>query len=168
VTRDSQRQKVYDAEKAVDRLFDSGVDKVEIFGSTITPPPERKFGDLAAVENYLAWIAQQGWYRRHYGSFGIPAVRRRKGLTKAHYEHGTIAMPVPKHGIPATLRETYALHELAHHLTPGDPGHGPEFAGVMQHLVREAMGPEAGLILAAAFDAGGVKWNYVKDLEGAR
>jgi hypothetical protein len=50
------------------------------------------------------------------------------------------------------------LHELAHIATPGDPGHGREFARVFLGLVRRFLGPESGKVLLAAYRAEQVKY----------
>lgn len=158
--------KIYEAERRFREILDSGVETIEIFGSTLTVPMERKFGSFAAVENYLAWLTTQPWFRAQYPGKAAPTVRGRQGQHKAHYQMGEIAIPQPEHGIPWAMREIVVLHEMAHHVSPVR-GHGPEFAGAFQHLVREAMGPEAGLMLASAFEAGGVRWTYVMEKEGA-
>jgi putative metallohydrolase (TIGR04338 family) len=52
------------------------------------------------------------------------------------------------------------LHELTHHLVahahPGVAAHGPEFCGDEVLLVENALGPEAALLLRAAFDGSGI------------
>jgi putative metallohydrolase (TIGR04338 family) len=53
------------------------------------------------------------------------------------------------------MRELVVLHELAHHLTPDDPGHGAQFVGALLTLVAEIIGPEAALVLQAALHENG-------------
>jgi putative metallohydrolase (TIGR04338 family) len=52
------------------------------------------------------------------------------------------------------MRELVILHELAHHLAPGD-AHGAAFVARFVHLVGELIGDEAAFLLRSALlDAG--------------
>jgi putative metallohydrolase (TIGR04338 family) len=52
------------------------------------------------------------------------------------------------------MRELVVLHELAHHLTPGEE-HGPAFVAMLIELVDGLLGSEAGFLLRSALlDAG--------------
>lgn len=54
----------------------------------------------------------------------------------------------------------YICHEIAHCLTPSRyADHGPEFAGVLLHVVRQAMGKDAADALRASFKEKGVRYN---------
>lgn len=152
-TADRQRGKVYEAEALVRRILDRAVDFpiVEVAGSHLTLPPERKFGSLLSVQAYIDAVLALSWIRRRWERAARPViVRERVGQDKAHYERtgSVIAIPLHRGGQAWALREMVVLHELAHHLaTEAEVGHGPEFTGRMLELVSELVGPEAALLL---------------------
>ncbi len=164
--RDGQRQLVYAAEQLVHRTFEranaAGADPtVELYGSRIALPAERRFGDLASVQNYadrvlgLDWVAAR-WPRAHRPL----RVRERAGTARAHYERDTeqIAVPIRADGRWA-LRELVILHELAHHLEddPRAPAHGPAFTGRLCALAGGVLGPEAEFLLNVTYRQSGVE-----------
>jgi putative metallohydrolase (TIGR04338 family) len=88
-------------------------------------------------------------------------VRERAGNGRAHYADGVIALPLQGLvGERWAARESVVLHELTHHLVahahPGVAAHGPEFCGDEVLLVEIVLGPEAALLLRAAFDGAGI------------
>lgn len=123
--RDTQRQRVYDAENA------SGLNPWQ---QTIPN------ADLQAwVDDVLD--------RR--------AIRSRWGVRKVRVEltHGRGAHAEGSHTIRASRmgrNEYVMLHEIAHTLTHGYAGHGPEYAGVLLFLVKTVMGREAHAALLAS------------------
>lgn len=153
VPRDGQRGKVYDAQHLVQRIFDRSDDfpVVEVAGSRVTLPVERKFADLPSVRRYLQAVQALPWVRRQWPRALIPiTVRERRGQQLAHYERVRAVMAVPLHraGPAWALRELVILHELAHHLTEaGEPAHGPAFVAIYLDLLGEIVGPEAALLL---------------------
>ncbi|WP_084351295.1 TIGR04338 family metallohydrolase [Millisia brevis] len=164
--RDEQRQRVYDAESLVQRMFDradGGTGRqVQLHGSTITLPVERRFGSVDSAEDYLRRVLDLAGVRAAFPRSSAPvAVRTRRGATAAHYEHGTatIAIPDGRDGRWA-LRELVVLHELAHHL--GDPdaeeaAHGGDFVARTLELVEIVMGPEAAFVLRVAYAGTGAR-----------
>ena len=161
--RDTHRSAVYAAEDALAKALDRG-GSVEFFGSTLTLPIERRFADVASIQDYvdrvLSVIGPQ-----------LPPIllRERAGATKAHYEHprsdrsGVIAIPLMLQGSRRwAARESVVLHEIAHHVAHHDPigrseaSHGPSFCGHLIALHERVIGPESALMLRAAFDAAGV------------
>jgi putative metallohydrolase (TIGR04338 family) len=54
------------------------------------------------------------------------------------------------------LSETTVLHELAHHLGPDRPAHGPVFLAHLLHLYEHVIGPEAAHLLRVALAERGV------------
>ena len=151
--RDFQRGRVYDAEHLVHRIFDRSADfpVVDVAGSRVTLPIERRFGSIEAVQRYvdrvlaLAWVAA-GWPRA-----ALPVVvRERSGAGQAHYQRFGSVMSVPGHraGSGWALRELVILHELAHHLADDvEIAHGGEFVDRLLTLVDGVIGPEAALLL---------------------
>ncbi|MBF4999144.1 TIGR04338 family metallohydrolase [Nocardia sp. BSTN01] len=149
--RDSQRRKVYDAEHRLRALFDLA-DRtpgrtVELFGSHICVPVERRMGTVESVTAYLAAVMALPSIRARYPRAAAAVrVRARRGSRYAHYEPATatIAVPLREHAV----RELLVLHELAHHLQPRPAaGHGPEFCRVFCEVLDTVVGAEAGWLM---------------------
>lgn len=151
--RDSQRGKVYGAEHLVHRIFDRSADYplVEIAGSRLTLPPERRFGSIESVQSYVDRVLALNWVRVSWPRAGVPVrVRERAGTTQAHYERTGAIMAVPgfRSGSGWALRELVILHELAHHLADArEPAHGGRFVDRLLTLVDGVIGAEAALLL---------------------
>ncbi|MBO0853018.1 MAG: TIGR04338 family metallohydrolase [Nocardia sp.] len=163
--RDSQRSRVYDAEGLVRRIFDraeeSGARTVELHGSRITLPVERKFASVDSVQSYADRVLALNWVRAQWDRATAPiTVRPRAGTAAAHYETGRAVLAVPERGGGSgwALRELVILHELAHHLQPADvpwAPHGPQFCARYLELVDGIIGPEAALLLRTTlYDCG--------------
>ena len=152
--RDTQKQKVYNAEHQLAKMLDWANDSdgrvVEIEGSTLVLPVERRFGNPTDVQAYVDKVLALNWVRATWPNAAPVKVRTRKGQAKAHYEpwSQTIALPPAKGVRGWALRETVVLHELAHHLTPWRTApHGPEFVGTLVALLTEIIGPEVGFTM---------------------
>lgn len=154
--RDSQRARVYDAEGLVRRMFDRaderGVRTVELYGSQITLPIERRFASVESVQSYVDRVMGLNWVRAEWVRAGEPVtVRARAGSAAAHYEIDGAILAVPLHAGESAwaLRELVILHEIAHHLDAAadTAPHGPEFCSRYLELVDGIIGPEAALIL---------------------
>ena len=150
---DRQRSRVYEAEALVRRIFDRSVDypTVEVAGSHLTLPPERKFASLVSLQSYVDAVLGLNWVRQRWtrAALGV-VVRARAGQGRAHYERIGAVMAVPLHsgGRAWALREFVVLHELAHHLADDhEPAHGSAFAGRLVELVAGIIGEEAALLL---------------------
>lgn len=120
---DSQRSRVYEAEALVRRIFDRAgqFPMVQVAGSTITIPMERKFGSVASVQTYLDLLGALPWVRQRWPAATRPVlVRARAGQQRAHYEPvgAVVALPTPARGLSWAMRELVVLHEYAHHLGP--------------------------------------------------
>lgn len=158
MSRDNQRSKAYNAEYALRNVLSNanGTSRTfDFYGSMLTLPEERKFGDVEAVRRYVNSVLGLNWVRATWprtARFSC-AVRARKGQGKAHYSPSKIEIAVPVEDDWA-LREIVVLHEIAHHLTPGT-GHGSAFCGTLVLLVSEIIGPEAGLVLRHGMDVNG-------------
>ena len=158
--RDRHRSTVYDAEDAVGRVLERG-GTIEHYGSTLVLPGLRKFGDVADVPAYLRRVLAHPPVAA-LPRAGVPvAVRERRGARAAHYEPAgaagpTIAVPPYAAGGGWALSETTVLHELAHHLGPDLPAHGPVFLAHLLHLYEHVIGPEAAHLLRVALAERGV------------
>jgi putative metallohydrolase (TIGR04338 family) len=151
--RDFQRSRVYDAEHLVHRIFDRSVEYpvIEVAGSHLTLPIERKFGSIDAVASYVEQVLALGWVRATWERAHRPVVvRERAGAGQAHYERVGSIMAVPGYraGSGWALRELVILHELAHHLADSiEIAHGGAFVDRLLTLVDGVVGPEAALLL---------------------
>lgn len=165
--RDSQRSRVYDAEMLVRGMFDRadefGTRTVEMHGSQMTLPVERRFASVESVQSYVDKVMALNWIRARWDRATTPVtVRSRAGAKAAHYEAEGSILAVPLHvgGTAWALRELVILHELAHHLDPA-PGetapHGPEFCARYLELADGIIGPEAALILRTTLYSCGVR-----------
>ncbi|MGW4068977.1 TIGR04338 family metallohydrolase [Nocardia grenadensis] len=170
--RDTQRARVYDAEQLVRSIFDrvaqAGQHTVEVHGSRLTLPVERKFASVDSVQRYCDRVLALGWVAAIWERAGVPIrVRARAGNIAAHYESGSAVLAVPLHAEASArgraawaLRELVVLHELAHHLEPRPhtvAAHGPEFCSTYVELADGVIGPEAGLLLRLTFHDMGVR-----------
>ncbi|WP_280306628.1 TIGR04338 family metallohydrolase [Nocardia neocaledoniensis] len=162
--RDGQRGKVYDAEHLVRGVFDRaeefGHRTVDVYGSQLTLPVERRFGSVESVQSYVDKVLALNWVRAQWERAALPVrVRARAGGSAAHYEPAAGVLAVPLHtGATAwALRELVVLHELAHHLADdAEASHGPEFCSRYIELVDGVIGPEAALLIRATFAGCGV------------
>lgn len=127
---------------------------VEIGGSSITLPVERKFASLETIQSYVDMVLALPTIREQFPRAKSPVrVRRRKGTKFAHYEMGEIAIPMVLGSW--ACREIVVLHELAHHLTIGD-GHGSRFRRAFCKLLEVAMAPEVSFALQICWHLEGV------------
>jgi putative metallohydrolase (TIGR04338 family) len=163
MTTDSQRTRVYEAEALVRRIFDRAVDfpVVDVAGSHLTLPPERKFASLESVQTYVEAVLRLRWVAQRWPRAALPVLlRARAGQTRAHYERfpGVVAVPLHQGGQAWALRELVLLHELAHHLAEDadEPAHGADFTGRMVELVGGIVGDEAAFLLRVTLLESGV------------
>lgn len=161
--RDSQRTRVYDVENLVHRLLDRSTEfpMIEIAGSRLTLPVERRFASLVTVQQYADRVLALPAVRERWPRAGVGVVvRDRQGRGAAHYERAgaIIAVPGASHGSQWALRELVVLHELAHHLADGpEASHGPAFTARLIELVDIVVGPEAAFLIRVMFAENGVR-----------
>jgi putative metallohydrolase (TIGR04338 family) len=142
--RDTQKQKVYEAEFALRDLYDRAMSLdspvVELDGIRLTLPPEARFASIESIQSYANKVLPFG---------NRVTVRARQGTRAAHYEPITRTVAIPDDLGSWALREIVVLHELAHHLSrtdhEGGGGHGPHFVATFTQLLADTMGPEVGL-----------------------
>ena len=153
--RDRHRARVYAAESLVCRIFDTA-DRtagrtVELHGSTLTLPVERRFASVESVQHYLDQVLALGWVRATWPERAAvpchgPATRRPvAGALRAADRDDRV--PPHVHNRAWALRELVVLHELAHHLAADGSRQrtAPEFVDRLSTLVGEIVGPEAGV-----------------------
>ena len=161
--RDTQRSKVYAAEQFVRTLFDRAGERgnrsIEFFGAQLTLPPEVRFASVESVQRYVDEVLDLSEATARWPTAGPLSVRARRGTTAAHYEHdgrGAV-IAVPERHTTWALRELVVLHEVAHHLSPLEPPHGPEFVATFCELAEMVMGPEAAHVLRVVYAKEGVR-----------
>ena len=158
MTRDFQRSKVYSSEFVLRDLLAQAKSSqnpiVTVAGITVTLPPEAKFGSLESSQDYGDRVLSHPAVKDCFPWVGSNVgVRRRRGVTKAHYSRMGREIAIPDQ-VDWAMRELVVLHEIAHHLSPG--GHGPEFADAFLTLLGAVMGPEVALVLRVIYDDNGV------------
>lgn len=164
MSRDALRSRVYAAEQQVTTALSRAGERIDFFGSQLTPPPERHFNTLTEVRAYVAEVLADHHVVHTWGYAPAIHVRHRASDSMAHYEYESATIAIPT-GSEWAMRELVVLHEVAHHLLAhvdsAAAPHGPEFASMYIQLVSWRIGPEAGLLLMAAFDASGVEVSAV-------
>lgn len=145
--RDSQKQRLYDAERA------SGLQS-----SKWTQSGERLFGGrwtteqpwtIEQCQRYVNELVESTWFRRRWTRQCIVVEPGRGGGHAGWYGI--------RLGVWAR-QEIVVLHEVAHLLTPASmASHGPEYAGVLLTLVGHKMGADARRALRESMREHGVK-----------
>lgn len=93
------------------------------------------FGDWNEIWPFYFALAER--CTEHGREVKPPSVKPRKGALKAHYDNWTKTVHIPpyaKGGVWA-LNVGTAIHEFAHHLSPGT-GHGPAFREAMLFCLK--------------------------------
>lgn len=156
-SRDMQRGKVYDVEQLfsviLDRQYEAPL--INIAGSTVTVPLERRFGDLPSIQRYVDHLTLQQFPGFTWAQGQVVLVTSRRGEKAAHYQTGSIH--VPDTGSRWALRQLVILHEFAHHLATVHAQHGPLFVHALRTLLEHEMGPEAALIYTVLCQESGVR-----------
>ena len=160
--RDAQRARVYAAEAFVRTLFDRAAQHhsraIDFFGTQLTLPPEARFASVPDVQRYVDEVLTLPGVATRWAVEPL-TVRVRRGVTAAHYEtaDGAGVIAVPERTSQWALRELVVLHEIAHHLCPVQPAHGPEFVATFGELAAVVMGPEVGHVLRVVYAKEGVR-----------
>lgn len=137
--RDNQRQRVYDAEPALDP-FSSKAGKHMLSAERLSTGNV----SIPAVQTYVDDLCRANWFQSRWGR--VSRYVRHKAYGRATGGGYNITLP------PWGRQERVILHELAHTLTPSKyAAHGPEFAGVLLTLVQFQLGAEARRALRAEF-----------------
>jgi hypothetical protein len=146
--RDSQRSRVYAAEEFVRTLFDRAAQHssrtIDFFGTQLTLPPEGRFASMVSVQRYVDDVLALPAVTDRWPAPGPLSVRARRAASAAHYADWA-------------MRELVLLHEVAHHLTPQGPAHGPDFIATFCELATVVMGPEVGHVLRVVYAKEGVR-----------
>lgn len=162
MTRDIGRSAVYAAENIFANMLvaaESGSHTVQIAGATLTVPAQAKFSSIDSMQTYVDRVLARPSVITKFGPTRPVRVRaRRSDQATAHYERATATIAVPLAAQAKSMRtEASLLHELGHHFTPDDPGHGPKFTATLLWLLDDVMGPESAFMLRVLYLDGGVK-----------
>lgn len=158
-TRDSQRQKVYDAEHSVIRP--SGNLRVSRFGQRCLVDDVRAtdsdgatiyYPSINNVQAYVDAVRTSAAFRRRWGHVSLTVVSTHGNTARGGF--GQVHIPVNHRHNEALL-----LHEIAHNLVGRHKGgwHGPEFAATLLELFKIVL-PGYAPILRAAYSREGVKY----------
>lgn len=122
----------YSAEFRVRRWLEQD-QPVRAFGTAWALEPEVKFARVEDVQPYVDKVLA------HIRCERPIRVRVRRGASFAHYETlgAVMAVPSPEIGGDWALREIVVLHEIAHHLSKGDHGHGEQFQRAFVGLLND-------------------------------
>lgn len=155
MSRDSQRQHVYDAEHALQHFYDTAVQidnpVITLRGITLTLPPEARFASIESIQTYVDRVRALPSLAHHPRAAIPVTVRARQGDRKAHYENSRAVIAIPDTLGSWAMRELVVLHELAHHFAWGD-GHGARFAAAELDILGAVLGPEVELAQRILFD----------------
>lgn len=126
-----------------------------------------RFGDWNEVWPFYHKLATACQGAGH--DIQAPQVKARKGALKAHYDPVTRTVFIPPYSAGGTwaLNTGIAIHEFAHHLSPG-AGHGPEFRKAMLDCLT-ALGWDAALLEKCYAEVGltaSVKGDSITDKVG--
>lgn len=152
----------------VDRANAAGDRTVDLFGSQLQLPEERRFGNLEGVQRYVDSVRELDWVRREWperASVGLRVVPRQMKPGRGErlpvlYTDGRLSMPGDDlRGSEEYRRELIVLHELAHHFAHGieTSHHGPEFLDVYARLVENIIGPEMRLLMRMNWHEAGLR-----------
>lgn len=162
-SRDTQRARVYAAEQFVRTMFDRATERgnsvVEFFGTSLTLPPEARFGSIDSVREYVDRVLAMPGIVQRWPSAGPVSVRARRGGSSAHYECSaeSAVIAVPDLTTRWAMRELVVLHEISHHLCRSEPAHGSEFVATQCELAELVMGPEVGHVLRVVYAQEGAR-----------
>lgn len=111
-----------------------------------------RFGDWNEIWPFYAKLAMR--LREQGVEVTAPKVAPRKGSTKAHYDLTTRTVHIPpfERGGAWALKMATAVHEFAHHISPGE-GHGPGFRQAMLTCLN-ALGWDADLLARCYAETG--------------
>ncbi len=145
--RDTQRSKVYAAERSIDAWVDG---------------KQGTLMSIGEVEQFVCSTMGMAWYKRDFVQkqwhLRFPIIRDGRGHRRATGGANTLTFPRWSR-YPLVICHEMA-HMVARRLIPRDvaAAHGPEFCAVYLHLVAHAIDPLVAQDLRAAFRDRGVRF----------
>ena len=121
--------------------------------SSKEPQARIRFGDWNEVWPFYYTLAER-CREAEVADIQPPTVKPRRGALKAHYDASTATVFLPPYdkGGSWALNTGTAIHEFAHHLSPG-ASHGPAFRAAMLDCL-DAIGWDSKLLAACYADLG--------------
>lgn len=144
--RDSQRAKVYAAERSAFHSFEV---------AALSKP---EFKSLEDCRQFLHAVRRSAWYQRRYPGYPPIELRPGKGARNAFARSEAWSDSIT---LPLWARQRWViLHELSHVLQKdrSESAHGWQFCARYLELVYHELGEEAGDKLKAEFKSRGVKF----------
>lgn len=150
--RDSQRQKVYDAENLYQQIY-----------------PSRTFKSLEEIHQWIVKISNRKWFQKRflYFKINIRNLKIHKGRVdgRAYWRvrDGNVVLP------KWAWNEIVVLHELAHGLNiNAKPHHGNRFCRVFLCLVKHVIGQKEAKYLRRCFRFKKAKFSMSKQFNHRR
>lgn len=155
-----KKQVAYQSEWRLQSVLGGEARTMELCGSTLTIPEERKFASVETIQRYVDTVLRLPNVRRRWPRVGRDVrVVGTKARPHAHYDPAVREIHVPTHGpvtsISWAMRETVILHEIAHHLE--HDGHGPRWRGAFCYLLEDCVAPEAGFMMTVFMSEEGLQ-----------
>lgn len=145
IARDSQRQKLYDAERRA-FAFGGGMlyHRIQDCQAMVDTICKSRFWKSLLRRNGKHWLIDER----------IHCVPVKRGGHTATWDRGDLFIHLPR----SSFVKWIVLHELAHGATPDKaPSHGPEFARTYLQLVKRFMGQRSYKRLLAEFRTGKIR-----------
>jgi putative metallohydrolase (TIGR04338 family) len=153
--RDTQRQRLYDAERAANLPLSKAAQKYLVDGSKVASTGNVS---IEACQTYVDHVVTSAWFQSRWGVHRVRVDHKVSGSATGY--RWSISLP------PWGRCEWVILHELAHAVhagnQDGDAAHGPEFAGIFLTLVRYQCGAGAAKDLRAALKKSRVRYSMIK------
>lgn len=150
------QERVYDVEDYLHQLLDMTSTSEEpvryqFLGSTFILPQERRFASLENVQSYVDGVLALGAVKATWEKASDPVrIAVSKYDFRGMYSKGVIYMP---RSLDYGMRETFVLHELAHHLS-GSNGHSDKFRECYCDLVGTVVSEELAWMMNILFENG--------------
>jgi putative metallohydrolase (TIGR04338 family) len=132
--RDSQRQKVYDAENGAKYYYGRGRKESSISGNQI-----RDFDSLDEIRQYVEKVLRSTWIVKRFGHLKMPTIVMTSDRS-AYCRKADQTLNFPKW----SWDQVVVLHEISHWIHPTGYGtpHGRFFARTFLELTGHEIGPE--------------------------
>ena len=163
-----QQIAVYASQDALELILNDSARDIKVFhgyGSSFPIPLERKFSEMDQVENYVNRVLKLNTIQNVYGKLSpvavkeIPTNENGEYKDRGRYSNGVIHLSPHGGGISNHMRETYILHELAHHLVNPYGRHGGQFVEAFLDLISAAMDEQLAYLFKILLMEAGAKVN---------
>jgi len=145
--RDSQKQKLYDAETITRRLMEK---------QNLNP----SFSSIEEIQKFIDKLISSAWFKKRFGDNVVcKVINARENQRTAYARFHNISLP------HWAWNKVVVLHELSHIVSRHYEGsHGRFFARAFLEIVRHVLGQEAAWILKKYYKKGKVKYLPKREL----